>query len=84
MDDPRTIGLLVAFLGTFTVAALMFLLYVTALCVLLAMAGTGRLLAWAFSVSKPAREPGRAAGPLAAIQEGRHHRSAGAGINRTK
>lgn len=55
MDDPRTIGLLVAFLGTFTAAALIFLLYLTALCVLLALAGTGQLLAWVFNASSPAR-----------------------------
>ena len=71
MDDLRTIGLLVAFLGTFTVAALMFLLYVTALCVLLALAGTGQLLTWVFRASKPAYEAGRAERPLIVTQEGR-------------
>jgi hypothetical protein len=59
MDDPRTIGLLVAFLGTFTVAALMFLLYVAAFCILLALAGTGQLLSLFFRAIKPAYEAGR-------------------------
>jgi hypothetical protein len=84
MDDPRTIGLLVAFLGTFTVAALMFLLYVTALCVLLALAGTGQLLTWVFMASKPAHEAGREEGRLADMQEGRHYRSAGTGSSRIR
>ncbi|MDQ0864830.1 hypothetical protein QF036_002411 [Arthrobacter globiformis] len=53
-----------AFLGTFTVAALMFLLYITALCVLLALAGTAQLLTWVFRASKPAYEAGRAERPL--------------------
>jgi hypothetical protein len=84
MDDPRTFGLLVAFLGTFTVAALMFLLYVIALCVLLALVGTGKLLIWAFRAGKPAYEPGRAEVPLAVRQEGRHYRSAGARNSKIK
>jgi hypothetical protein len=84
MDDPRTLGLLVAFLGTFTVAALMFLLYITALCVLLALAGTAQLLTWVFRASKPAYEAGRAERPLAVTQEGRHYRSAGAGSNKIR
>lgn len=83
MDDPRTLGLLVAFLGTFTVAALMFLLYVTALCVLLALAGTGQLLAWVFA-SASVYEAGRAERPLAVTQEGRHYRSAGVGSNKVR
>jgi hypothetical protein len=84
MDDPRTLGLLVAFLGTFTVAALMFLLYVTALCVLLALAGTGQLLAWVFNASASVYEAGRAERPLAVTQEGRHYRSAGVGSNKVR
>lgn len=84
MDDPRTIGLLIAFLGTFTVAALMFLLYVIAFCVLLALAGTGQLLTWVLRASKPADETGRAELALAATQVGRHYRSAGTGSNTIK
>jgi hypothetical protein len=84
MDDPRTVGLLVAFLGTFMLAALMFLLYVTALCVLLALAGTGQLVTWVFSASKPSSEAGRAERPMAIMQEGRHYRSAGAGSSKIR
>jgi hypothetical protein len=84
MDDPRTVGLLVAFLGTFTVAALMFLLYVTALCFLLALAGTGQLLTWVYRASKPAHDAGKAERPLAVTQQGRHYRSAGAGSSRIR
>ncbi|MDT4885079.1 hypothetical protein FQZ97_1212840 [compost metagenome] len=84
MDAPRTIGLFVAFLGTFTVAALMFLLYVTALWVLLALAGTGQLLTWVFSASKKADEAGRPERQLAVTQEGRHYRSTGSGSNKIR
>lgn len=41
-----------AFLGTFTIAALILLLYVTALCVLLALAGIGQLFAWVFNAKR--------------------------------
>ena len=84
MDDPRTIGLLVAFLGTFTVAALMFLLYVTALCVLLALAGAGQLLAWVFSASELEYEAERAERPLTVTLERRHYRSGRPGSNKTR
>lgn len=77
MDDPRTIGLLGAFLGMFTAAALMFLLYGAALCVLLALAVTSQLLAWFFRASKPAYEAGRTGRPRAATLEGRHYRAGG-------
>ena len=73
-----------AFLGTFTVAALMFLLYVAALCVLLALAGIGQLLARVFNASASVHEAGRAERPLAVTQEGRHYRSAGAGSNKAR
>jgi hypothetical protein len=84
MVDPRTVGLLVAFLGTFTVAALMFLLYVAALCFLLALAGTGQLLTWLFRVSKPTHAAETPERPLTATQAGRHYRSAGAGSNKIR
>lgn len=63
----------------------MFLFYVTALCVLVALAGTGQLLAWVFRASKPAYKAGTAEHPLAVTQKGRHYRSSGgASSNKVK
>jgi hypothetical protein len=80
MNDPQTVGAVVAFLGTFAVAALMFFMHFIALCLLMALAGIGRLLAWIFTAISggAGHEAGGAARPVTDAPVGRHYRSTAA------